>query len=221
MKECPLFAGEHSLVRGPESARFPAVILVPQMIRQEAIEGVTHEWAAFTKLDPKQGTMVMADQPSRSAKLALRALDELVSGKIAVEGAIPRIDTSRIYLTGHSMGGLGTWDLLARRPNFFAGAVVMAGYPDWSKAEQLAHQPLWAFHHEIDCYNVIGGNQGMIERIREAGGSEETTRFTKLTFDTGGKCDQAHFRTPEETWKTEGVLEWLFSQRLEKTPMED
>lgn len=218
LEECPLFSGEHSLVRGPESERFPAVLLVPQMIRQEESEGVTHEWAAFTQLDSKKGTMTMAEVPSRSARLALRVVDDLLSGKIEVNGGVPRIDARRVYVAGHSMGGLGAWDLLVRRPGFFAGAVIMAGYPDWSKAAQLTTQPLWVFHHENDCYNVIDGNQGMIERIMAAGGSEETTRFTRLTLDTKGQCDQAHFRTPEATWQTEGVFEWLFSQRLPVGP---
>jgi predicted peptidase len=111
------------------------------------------------------------------------------------------------------MGGLGTWDWVERRPQFFAGAVPMAGYPDFSRAAAVKDTPIWAFHHQIDCYNAFAGSNTMFQRVTQAPNNGKVMKLTKLTFDTGGACDQAHFQTPDKAWnETPGVLEWLFSQ---------
>ena len=60
------------------------------------------------------------------------------------------IDTSRQYVTGISMGGYGTWDLIARTPARFAAAVPMSGGLDTSKASVLRNVPIWTFHGAVD-----------------------------------------------------------------------
>ena len=60
------------------------------------------------------------------------------------------IDTNRQYVTGISMGGYGTWDLIARTPARFAAAVPMSGGLDTSKASVLRNVPIWTFHGAVD-----------------------------------------------------------------------
>jgi hypothetical protein len=60
------------------------------------------------------------------------------------------IDTNRQYVTGISMGGYGTWDLIARAPARFAAAVPMSGGLDTSKAPAMQNVPLWTFHGAVD-----------------------------------------------------------------------
>jgi len=210
MLSTPLFAGPNALTSSAMRHRFPAIVFVPQMVGVRSEGDVRHEWAAFTNIDGETGNATSAEEPSSNAALAWGALDALVAHRLSIEGATPTVEPSRVYVTGHSMGGLGTWDWLPRRPDFFAAGVPMAGFPDHAKAPALVDMPIWAFHHEIDCYNTVEGTTTMVERIEAAGG--ERIRFTRLSFDTDGACDQAHFRTPEGAWNdTEGVLDWLFA----------
>jgi poly(3-hydroxybutyrate) depolymerase/lysophospholipase L1-like esterase len=60
------------------------------------------------------------------------------------------IDTNRQYVTGISMGGYGTWDLIARSPGRFAAAVPMSGGLDTSKVSAMRNMPIWTFHGAVD-----------------------------------------------------------------------
>ncbi len=212
--ETPLFSGPRSLTQSSMRTRFPSVIVVPQLARKETVDGVEQEWGAFTDLDNEIGSVRSAPHPSKSGQRVLDLVEDMLSGRFSVGKTPVTVDSGRIYLAGHSMGGLGTWDLLARRPDLWAAGVPMAGYPDHEKADLLRETPIWSFHHERDCYNPFQGSQTMVRRVRAASRPEGSRiRFTRLTFDTEGKCDQAHFQTPNGAWNDEpGLFEWLFSQ---------
>ncbi|MBL4687499.1 MAG: hypothetical protein JKY37_23085 [Nannocystaceae bacterium] len=211
--DAPLLGGPRSLVSAPEQRTdYPAIVLVPQMRQTQNIDGVTHEWAAFTDIDNDTGSFVAAAAVSVNTQPVLDVIDALEAGSLTVNGAVPTIDSARVYLSGHSMGGLGSWDLLGRLPDRWAAGLPMAGYSDHTTAQALTQTPIWAFHHEIDCYNPAIGTQTMHGLITKDNGGTRM-RFTLLTFDTGGACDQAHFQTPGAAWDSEpGVFEWMFGQ---------
>ena len=206
----PLFTGTHAIHSSSTRIDYPAVVLIPQLIAQETIDSVTHEWAAFRSLSNDTGDYVPGDEPSRSANFVLRVIDDMIESRLMVDGQAVSVDGGRIYVTGHSMGGFGTWDFLIRRPTFFAAGVPMAGYQDHESAALLVDMPIWAFHHQIDSYNAFHSDT-MQSLIQAAGGTK--MKLTKLTFDTGGQGDQAHFRTPAAAWNDEpGLFDWIFSQ---------
>lgn len=60
------------------------------------------------------------------------------------------IDKSRLYVTGLSLGGYGTWDLIARYPDKFAAAIPMSGGGDLQSIPALLHIPIWNFHGRLD-----------------------------------------------------------------------
>ena len=64
--------------------------------------------------------------------------------------AVYRVDPDRIYLTGLSMGGFGTWDLAARYPHKFAAIAPICGGGDPATASRFAHLPTWVFHGALD-----------------------------------------------------------------------
>lgn len=61
------------------------------------------------------------------------------------------IDTNRQFVTGLSMGGYGTWDLIARYPGRFAAAVPFSGGLDTGRASAMRNVPLWTFHGALDA----------------------------------------------------------------------
>lgn len=79
------------------------------------------------------------------------------------------IDPNRLYITGLSMGGHGTWDLIARLPNRFAAAVPMSGrtYPE--NADEILDVPIWAFHGESDGVVEAAGSRRIIQTMEDLG----------------------------------------------------
>jgi len=68
------------------------------------------------------------------------------------------VDLSRVYLTGHSMGGFGTWYLAYQHPERFAAIAPMsAPFSVTAWAERLKEMPIWAFHGSDDSLVPIAG----------------------------------------------------------------
>ena len=87
------------------------------------------------------------------------------------------IDTNRIYLTGLSMGGYGTWFTAMARPDLFAAiAPVCGGGMAWN-APALKKLPIWAFHGA--CDNSVSTTQSdeMVEKLRSVGANVKYTRM--------------------------------------------
>lgn len=110
-----------------------------------------------------------------------------------------QVDRKRIYLTGLSMGGYGTWYTALRHPNIFAAiAPVCGGGMVW-KANVL-DMPIWAFHGEDDDIVYPSESKNMICKIRSAGVNREDVRLTIL--DNVGHDAWTYAYTTE-------LIEWM------------
>jgi predicted peptidase len=85
------------------------------------------------------------------------------------------VDPNRVYLTGNSMGGYGTWSLAMAYPDRFAAIAPICGggMPEWVAA--LKDVPVWAFHGADDAAVPLERGQRMVDALRACGG---TVRFT-------------------------------------------
>jgi predicted peptidase len=125
-----------------------------------------------------------------------RLLDELV--------ATHRVDEERIYVTGISMGGYGTWALAARNPARYAAAAPICGGGNALPAgRQLRNLPIWAFHGDADPVVPVAESQRMVEAIQRAGGTQ-----AKLTVYPGVGHDSW-----TQAYEDPALWEWLFAQR--------
>ena len=91
------------------------------------------------------------------------------------------IDPDRVYITGLSMGGMGTWSAVTAEPDRFAAAVPMSGNGDTSAAASVAAIPFWFFHAADDGTVPVAGSDDLVAALRDAGGNVVYTRY-----DTGG-----------------------------------
>lgn len=114
------------------------------------------------------------------------------------------IEPSRLYVTGQSMGGVGTYGALVERPEFFAAAAPICGAWAQSGATAIAQIPIWVFHGEADQTVPVTASRDMVAALREAGGEPRYTEYE-------GVGHNSWVRAYEET----GFWEWLFSQRVE------
>ncbi len=114
------------------------------------------------------------------------------------------IDKARVYVIGISMGGFGTWDLIMRHNDIFAAAIPICGGADPTKAEELVNTPIYTFHGTDDTSVPYEGTAEMVEAIEDLGGR----LINFITYDGEG----------HGIWDTacaeDGLLEWLFSQKL-------
>ncbi|NNC95423.1 MAG: prolyl oligopeptidase family serine peptidase [Chitinophagales bacterium] len=112
------------------------------------------------------------------------------------------VDTNRIYITGLSMGGFGTFDAISRYPNLFAAAVPVCGGGDVSKASEIAHIPIWIFHGALDEAVSPVHSLNMVSALSEAGAHPGFTLYP----ETG------HFSWVP-AYSDTMMMDWLFRQR--------
>jgi predicted esterase len=90
------------------------------------------------------------------------------------------IDPDRVYVTGLSMGGMGTWSAITAQPTRFAAAVPMSGNGDTNAAASVSTLPIWFFHANNDGTVGVAGSDNLVAALRNAGASTIYTRY-----DTG------------------------------------
>jgi poly(3-hydroxybutyrate) depolymerase len=133
-----------------------------------------------------------AKDPSTPARLALAALESLRKEF--------NLDPKRLYLTGLSMGGYGTWDLIARHPPLFAAAVPVCGGADESTAPTIKDLPIWCFHGGADKTVPPQRSQNMIAALKAAGGDPHYTEYPGVGHNSWDKA----YAEPD-------LPKWLFS----------
>lgn len=145
--------------------------------------------------------LVLAPQCPKHLWWYPQALLQLID-KIANEY---KVDKSRIYLTGLSMGGYGTWALAAEHPEVFAAIAPICGGGDPEKAKAYVGIPTWVFHGAKDSVVPISNSEKMVEAIKAAGGEPKFTVYPEANHDSW----TATYDNPE-------FFEWLFAQKKEK-----
>lgn len=91
-----------------------------------------------------------------------------------------KVDTQRVYCTGLSMGGFGTWALCAKYPKLFAAAAPICGGGEVESGKLLKDLPIWAFHGDADKVVKVEKSKEMVDAIKAAGGKK-----VKLTLYEG------------------------------------
>jgi poly(3-hydroxybutyrate) depolymerase len=114
-----------------------------------------------------------------------------------------RIDPSRIYLTGFSMGGFGTFHTASTYPEIFAAIVPVAGGGDPKQAENLRNVPIWAFHGDKDDVVPYERSAEMIDAVKESGHND--ARLITLHGAGHGIVEEV-YRNPE-------LYRWMLTRR--------
>ena len=113
-----------------------------------------------------------------------------------------RVDKTRIYVTGLSMGGYGTWSLAARRPDLFAAAVPICGGGDPATVNVLKNLPIWVFHGGLDEVVLPKESEKMVRALEKAGGKVRYTLYPEAYHDSW-----------TETYDNTALYDWLLSNR--------
>jgi predicted peptidase len=157
---------------------------VPQCPPEARWGGSSKDWQVASDADPTiPGLMVI----------------EMVE-KMLVDH--PDIDPDRVYITGLSMGGFGTFDLLSRRPDLFAAGIPICGGGDPRFAKKLKYTPLWVFHGGLDDVVQPRFSRQMVDALKKVGSRVKYTEYSTMYHDIWNVV-----------YYNPAVLEWLFTQK--------
>jgi predicted peptidase len=163
----------------------PAFVIAPQCPDKQT----------WSNLDRQIGfkAMKLMPQPAKPMEMLVDLIHQFVQ-------KFP-VDTTRIYITGLSMGGFGTYDALERYPSLFAAAVPVCGGGDTSKVSAFAHIPIWIFHGAEDKTVSPLCSKDMVEALVKAGARPGITFYPGVGHASwlGAYTDQT-------------MMEWLFNQ---------
>lgn len=115
------------------------------------------------------------------------------------------VDQDRIYLTGLSMGGWGSWKLADEHPEIFAAIAPVCGplnRPTLSRAcEKLADKPIWIFHGALDDIVPLQDSTTMFQKLKSC---NKTVQYTIFENDNHNSWDS--------TYSNPKLYEWMFAQ---------
>ncbi len=131
-------------------------------------------------------------EPSVQMALVLELLDKTIK-------ELP-VDTSRMYVTGLSMGGSGTWDIILRRPDFFAAAMPICGRGDPALENRIRTLPIWVFHGDSDNVVPPSCSRQMVAALWQCDGNVRYREYPGVKHNSW-----------EATYADPTVLDWLFS----------
>lgn len=114
-----------------------------------------------------------------------------------------KTDPKKVYLTGLSMGGFGTWSLAAKYPEKWAAIVPICGGGNPADAGKFKDIPCWCFHGDKDTAVKVERSRDMIEALKKAGGKPEYTEYPGVGHNS---WDQAY--------ATKDLFPWLLKQSL-------
>lgn len=116
--------------------------------------------------------------------------------------ATHKVDEDRIYVTGLSMGGFGTWALAAYTPNRFAAIVPICGGGESYRTKLYPHLPVWAFHGGKDTAVPPHRSQDMVDALKKHGGNAKLTIYP-----------EAGHNSWTETYDNPELYKWLLEQK--------
>ncbi len=164
---------------------YPCFLVVPQC-RPDRLWVETPR--AYDRAAPRQA-------PGPQMQIVINILGEVIHNH--------PVDPARLYLTGLSMGGYGSWDLGTRLADRWAAVAPICGGGDELYADRLTDVPVWAWHGDADEIVPVAKSRRMVEAIRHAGGQPKYTELPGVGHDSW---------TPAYSSPT-GLVPWMFAQR--------
>jgi predicted peptidase len=181
--ESQLKHGAKAILKNSEKLGQPVFLIAPQCPRGR--------WWA----EPNADRTRLAD--ARGPNALLDAVVELVGETASAQA----VDAERIYITGLSMGGFGTWAALAREPGMFAAAIPVCGAGDPETAESFKDIPIRIFHGADDEVVPPEGSRLMFDALKKAGADVGLTVYPDVGHDSWTR-----------TYAEESVIRWLLAQ---------
>jgi predicted peptidase len=188
--EAQLIHGSKLFLRSDIRRDFPAIVVFPQCPKGDL-------WSNVIIGDGKSGDRFgfqKGGPPSKAMKLLLGLQSYLKSQKYS--------DKSRFYVGGLSMGGMGTYEILRRKPKAFAAAFAICGGDDIRNVKKYKNVPLWIFHGGKDMAVPLSKSEAVVNELKRL---NHQPKFTVYPEAGHNSWDPA-FAEPE-------FISWIFSHK--------
>lgn len=177
----------------------PAIVVFPQCAEQDY-------WVDVSRRILADGTRIREFPFGEKARPSTQMVIELVQQLIDEK----KVDEQQLYIMGLSMGGMATFELLARFPDRWAAAIPICGGGNPILTRSYAKQtPIWLFHGEADEVVHVRNSRRLYKKLIEAGGKAKYTEYPGVNHDSWNNA----FAEP-------GLLDWLFSHKKKKVAKE-
>ncbi|EDM35636.1 hypothetical protein PBAL39_03804 [Pedobacter sp. BAL39] len=192
--EAQLTHGGQLFLREDIRKEFPAIVVFPQC-------SADSYWSNVNIITDSTGKRSFNFQekgkPTRAMSALLGMIDNFMDK--------PFIDRSRVYVAGLSMGGMGSYELLRRKPKLFAAAIAICGGDHVANVRRYKNVPLWIFHGEQDDVVPVVHSTTISDQLKVLG---KPARLTLYPMANHNSWDNA-FAEPQ-------LLPWLFSQEKKR-----
>lgn len=176
--------GVGAIIKYSQEKQMPFAMLVPQCPNNQM--WVNKPWGATSHH--------MDKSPTGNLAMVLSLLKEKIT-------SLP-IDPNRVYVTGISMGGYGTWEIIQREPTLFAAAIPICGGGDTREAWRIRDLPIWVFHGDADMAVPVERSRAMVTALWGCGGHVYYREYPNMNHDVWTR-----------TYNDREVLDWLFKQK--------
>lgn len=192
-----LIHGANLFLQPQNRTDFPAIIVFPQCEQNDFWANVSFVINDSTK---------KRDFVFSEAGAPTRAMEKLLGWLPVLEQSY-KIKKEQRYVMGLSMGGMGTFELVKRKPRYFAAAIPICGGANPNTAGTIRETAFWVFHGEKDDVVPLKYSEQMVTALGQFAQRAEVN-FTVYSNTGHNSWDKA-FAEPE-------LLSWLFSQQLKK-----
>ena len=188
--EAQLTHGAELFLRDSIRNNYPAIVVFPQCPANSYWSNVTIVNDTINK------TRIFEFAPTGKPTTAMHLLLKLVN---ALQKNYP-LQKSQFYVAGLSMGGMGTFELVRRKPNMFAAAMPICGGANSAIASKLTKTNWWLFHGENDNVVNVQYSKDMAAAISNAGGSVKLTIYPN-----------ANHNSWDSAFAENDFMRWMFS----------
>lgn len=189
--EAQLAYGPQLFLNDTIRTNYPAIVIFPQCPKDSYWSNV----AIDTTGGKRKFNFIEGGEPTHAMSALMGMVDQFLEK--------PYVEKKQIYVGGLSMGGMGTLEILRRKPNVFAAAFDICGGDNTNNVKKYAKKvPLWIFHGAKDSVVPFTHSEAVVSALKEAGA---TPKFTVYPNDDHNSWNHA-FAEPE-------LIPWLFSYK--------
>ena len=166
--EAQLKYGPELFLKDTIRQRYAAIVVYPQCPANSYWANVKFEGDSVTK---KTKFVFQYDvPPTRAMQLLMSFVDDFLDK--------PFVNKHKVYVGGLSMGGMGTFEIIGRKPGTFAAAFAICGGDNTLNAKKYAKKvPLWVFHGRKDSVVPYEHSESIVAAIKDAGGDPKYTLY--------------------------------------------
>jgi len=190
--ELQLVHGSKMFLEKGVQEKYPAIVVFPQCASESYWSNVKGEQVD----NGYKFTFSEGGEPTDAMKALQMLLDDLKTNY--------KIDSKRMYVGGLSMGGMGTFELVYRNPETFAGAFAICGGANTATASKMTKTKWRVFHGQDDGVVNHQHSVDMVKALEAAGADVKFSSYPGVNHDSWTNA----FAEPD-------FLSWIFAQRME------